>query len=71
MQLLGVPGSLIVTTITLTERGRPTRTAPLHDCGDAFLWPILEMCFPKARTITRSNEGWSVDLDAGPTIPEP
>lgn len=52
--------------ITLTERGQPTRTAQLHDCGDTFLWPILEMCFSNVRTITRSNEGWSVDLDASP-----
>jgi hypothetical protein len=48
--------------IILTKDGKVVGQAMLHDAGDKFLWPILEMCFPEARTITRDNEGWKVEL---------
>lgn len=52
-----------MTPITLTERGRLIGIAKLHDAGADFLWPILEICFPDARTITRTNDGWFVDVE--------
>jgi hypothetical protein len=51
------------TPIKLTQAGRVIGTAQLHDAGDRFLWPILEMCFPDARTITRDNDGWTVEVE--------
>jgi hypothetical protein len=59
-----------MTPITLTERGRQIGVATLHDCGANFLWPILEICFPDARTITRTNEGWIVDIEKPLAEPE-
>lgn len=52
----------IMTKITLTESGRYVGTAKLFDLSDAPLWEFLELMFPDARTITRSNAGWSVEI---------
>ena len=60
-----------MTPITLTERGREIGVAQLHDAGPDFLWPILEMCFSNARTITRTNEGWFVDMSVARILDEP
>jgi hypothetical protein len=53
---------LTMTRIMLTRKGKNVGVAVLHDIR--WMWfDILELCYPKARSITRTNEGWSVEIE--------
>jgi hypothetical protein len=56
-----------MTRITVTENGRVIAHPELFDlpldCGPLpVAFNFLEMVFPEARSLTRTNEGWSVEL---------
>lgn len=50
------------TPIKLTRAGKVIGKAELFDSGAIFMWIVLEIAFPEARTITRDNDGWTVEV---------
>ena len=52
-----------MTKILVTQGERAWGTYLSANPGGAPTFEILEMVFPDARTITRDNKGWSVELE--------